>query len=91
MFGKFYSRKDRVAKFIMWRGNGQKIECNSFRKQKPKNGKEEMSYLADFFDFILLRMGQKDYSKYKVFIKSVTNDEFELLEKYLEKIRKNKN
>lgn len=91
IFGSFYQRKDRVSKFVMWREDGQKVVAESFRKAKPKKGKNEVRYLADFFKFVMLRLGYKDWSKNKLFIEDVTSEEYDLLHKYLSSLRRDKN
>lgn len=88
IFGSFYQRKDRVSKFVMWREDGQKVIAESFRKVKPKKGKNEVRYLVDFFKFVMLRLGYKDWSKNKIFIEDVTSEEYDQLHKYLSKLRK---
>lgn len=91
IFGSFYQRKDRVSKFVMWREDGQKVVAESFRKVKPKKGKNEVRYLVDFFKFVMLRLGYKDWSKNKIFIEDVTSEEYDQLHKYLSKLRRNEN
>lgn len=91
IFGNFYQRKDRVSKFVMWREDGQKVVAESFRKAKPKKGKNEVRYLVDFFKFVMLRLGYKDWSKNKIFIEDVTSEEYDQLHKYLSKLRRNEN
>lgn len=91
IFGSFYQRKDRVSKFVMWREDGQKVVAESFRKVKPKKGKNEIRYLVDFFKFVMLRLGYKDWSKNKIFIEDVTSEEYDQLHKYLSKLRRNEN
>lgn len=91
IFGSFYQRKDRVSKFVMWREDGQKVVAESFRKVKPKKGKNEVRYLVDFFKFVMLRLGYKDWSKNKIFIEDVTSEEYDQLHEYLSKLRRNEN
>lgn len=91
IFGSFYQRKDRVSKFVMWREDGQKVIAESFRKVKPKKGKNEVRYLVDFFKFVMLRLGYKDWSKNKIFIEDVTSEEYDQLHKYLSRLRRNEN
>lgn len=91
IFGSFYQRKDRVSKFVMWREDGQKVVAESFRKVKPKKGKNEVRYLVDFFKFVMLRLGYKDWSKNKIFIEDVTSEEYDQLHKYLSELRRNEN
>lgn len=91
IFGSFYQRKDRVSKFVMWREDGQKVVAESFRKAKPKKGKNEVRYLVDFFKFVMLRLGYKDWSKNKIFIEDVTSKEYDQLHKYLSKLRRDEN
>lgn len=90
IFGSFYQRKDRVSKFVMWREDGQKVVAESFRKVKPKKGKNEVRYLVDFFKFVMLRLGYKDWSKNKIFIEDVTSEEYDQLHKYLSELRRDK-